>query len=166
MYWMQGAEERRLRRMSNTPQGGAIEGNAADDALMVDQGLDAGWTPVGLSDSMPAQDERVFCLTADTRRQTQTKSLFCSADPPASPERSQPVRLGQSLAVPGGWRAGLPNKTLHPADAGKRSHLLYVLRTRSEFLGSDVFARSEASGFLLFSTSRGFENHHRCECVT
>ena len=35
---MQGAEERRLRRMSNTPQGGAIEGNAADDALMVDQG--------------------------------------------------------------------------------------------------------------------------------
>jgi len=36
---MQGAEERRLRRMSNTPQGGAIEGNAADDALMVDQGL-------------------------------------------------------------------------------------------------------------------------------
>jgi len=35
---MQGAEERRLRRMSNTPQGGAIEGNAADDALMADQG--------------------------------------------------------------------------------------------------------------------------------
>jgi hypothetical protein len=28
----------RLNRMSNTPQGGAIEGNAADDALMVDQG--------------------------------------------------------------------------------------------------------------------------------
>jgi hypothetical protein len=24
--------------MSNTPQGGEIEGNAADDALMVDQG--------------------------------------------------------------------------------------------------------------------------------
>jgi hypothetical protein len=35
---MQGAEERRLRRMSNTPQGEAIEGNAADDTLMVDQG--------------------------------------------------------------------------------------------------------------------------------
>jgi len=35
---MQGAEERRLRRMSNTPQGEAIEGNAADDALMADQG--------------------------------------------------------------------------------------------------------------------------------
>jgi hypothetical protein len=36
---MQGAEERQLRRMkrSNTPQGGVIEGNAADDALMVDQ---------------------------------------------------------------------------------------------------------------------------------
>ena len=34
---MQGAKERRLRRMSNTPQGGAIEGNAADDALLVDQ---------------------------------------------------------------------------------------------------------------------------------
>jgi hypothetical protein len=32
---MQGAEERRLRRMGNTPQGGAIEGNAADDALFV-----------------------------------------------------------------------------------------------------------------------------------
>jgi hypothetical protein len=34
-----GAEERRLRRISNTPQGEAIEGNAADDTLMVDQGL-------------------------------------------------------------------------------------------------------------------------------
>jgi hypothetical protein len=32
---MQGAEERRLRRMGNTPQGGAIEGNAADDVLLV-----------------------------------------------------------------------------------------------------------------------------------
>jgi len=36
---MQGAEERRFRRMNFTPQGGAIEGNAADDILMVDQGL-------------------------------------------------------------------------------------------------------------------------------
>ena len=37
---MQGAEERRLNRMGgNTPQGGAIEGNAADDALPVDQGI-------------------------------------------------------------------------------------------------------------------------------
>jgi len=35
---MQGAEECGLRRMSNTPQGEAIEGNAADDALMVEQG--------------------------------------------------------------------------------------------------------------------------------
>ncbi len=35
---MQGAEERRLRRMRNTLQGGALEGNAADDAWMVDQG--------------------------------------------------------------------------------------------------------------------------------
>jgi len=35
---MQGAEERRLRRMNYTPQGGAIEDNAADDILMVDQG--------------------------------------------------------------------------------------------------------------------------------
>jgi len=35
---MQGAEERRQRRMSNTPQGEATEGNAADDTLMVDQG--------------------------------------------------------------------------------------------------------------------------------
>jgi hypothetical protein len=34
---MQGAEEQRLRRMGNTLQGGAIEGNAADDALMVYQ---------------------------------------------------------------------------------------------------------------------------------
>ncbi len=33
---MQGTEERRLRRMSNTPQGGVIEGNAADDAFLVD----------------------------------------------------------------------------------------------------------------------------------
>jgi hypothetical protein len=35
---MEGAEECRLRRISNTPQGEAIEGNAADDTLMVDQG--------------------------------------------------------------------------------------------------------------------------------
>ena len=35
---MQGAEERQLRRINNTPQGEAIDGNAADDALMVDQG--------------------------------------------------------------------------------------------------------------------------------
>ena len=35
---MQGAEERRLKRMSNTLQGGASDGNAADGALMVDQG--------------------------------------------------------------------------------------------------------------------------------
>jgi len=35
---MQGAEERRLRRMNYTPQGGAIEGNAADDIFLVDQG--------------------------------------------------------------------------------------------------------------------------------
>ena len=46
---MQGAEERRLNRMGQygarppargayAPEGGAIEGNAADDALMVDQG--------------------------------------------------------------------------------------------------------------------------------
>jgi len=32
---MQGAEERRLRRMTNTPQRGANEGNTADDALPV-----------------------------------------------------------------------------------------------------------------------------------
>jgi hypothetical protein len=32
---MQGDEERRLRRMVNTPQGGAIEGNAADNTLLV-----------------------------------------------------------------------------------------------------------------------------------
>jgi hypothetical protein len=38
---MQGAEERPLRRISNTPQGEAIEGNAADDALMVDQGKES-----------------------------------------------------------------------------------------------------------------------------
>ena len=35
---MEGAKERRLRRIVNTPQAGAIEGNAADDALMVNQG--------------------------------------------------------------------------------------------------------------------------------
>jgi hypothetical protein len=32
------AKERRLSRMNNTSQGGATEGNATDDALMVDQG--------------------------------------------------------------------------------------------------------------------------------
>ena len=36
---MQGAEERRLRRMVNTPQGEASEGNTADDAFMIDQGF-------------------------------------------------------------------------------------------------------------------------------
>ncbi len=36
---MQGAKERRLRRTNSTPQGEAIEGNTADDALMVDQGF-------------------------------------------------------------------------------------------------------------------------------
>ena len=35
---MQGAEERRVRRMNFTPQGGAIEDNAADDIFMVNQG--------------------------------------------------------------------------------------------------------------------------------
>jgi hypothetical protein len=35
---MQGAEDRRMRRISNTPQGGVIEGNTADVILMVDQG--------------------------------------------------------------------------------------------------------------------------------
>jgi hypothetical protein len=33
-----GDKERRVRRMKNTPQGGATEGNTADDTLMVDQG--------------------------------------------------------------------------------------------------------------------------------
>ncbi|MBN2061448.1 MAG: hypothetical protein JW882_13635 [Deltaproteobacteria bacterium] len=35
---MQDAKEGRLRRISDTPQEGAIAGNAADGALMVDQG--------------------------------------------------------------------------------------------------------------------------------
>jgi hypothetical protein len=35
---MQGAKERRLSRINNTTQGEASEDNAADDALMVDQG--------------------------------------------------------------------------------------------------------------------------------
>jgi hypothetical protein len=41
---MQGAEERRVRRIGHTPQGGASEGNAADDILMVDQGKRSGLT--------------------------------------------------------------------------------------------------------------------------
>jgi hypothetical protein len=36
---MQGAEERRESRINHTSQGGAIEGNAAEDTLMVDQGV-------------------------------------------------------------------------------------------------------------------------------
>jgi hypothetical protein len=35
---MQGTEKRRLRRIGHTPQGGASEGNAADDILTVDEG--------------------------------------------------------------------------------------------------------------------------------
>ena len=38
---MLDAEEWGLRRISNTPQGRAIEGNTADDILMVDQGWPA-----------------------------------------------------------------------------------------------------------------------------
>jgi hypothetical protein len=34
---MQGDEERRLRRISDTSQGEAIEGNAADDTLLASQ---------------------------------------------------------------------------------------------------------------------------------
>jgi hypothetical protein len=34
---MQGTEGCRLRRIRNTPQGEAIESNAADDTLLVDQ---------------------------------------------------------------------------------------------------------------------------------
>ena len=45
---MLGAEERRLRRIDHTPQGGAIEGNAADDALMVNQGEDKALDKKGL----------------------------------------------------------------------------------------------------------------------
>jgi hypothetical protein len=37
--------------MSNTPQGGAIEGNAADDALMVDQGEAVTLTSTTILDS-------------------------------------------------------------------------------------------------------------------
>ena len=37
-YQMQGAEERRMRCINHTPQGGANKGNAAAGALMVDQG--------------------------------------------------------------------------------------------------------------------------------
>jgi len=54
---MQGAEERRLRRINHTSQGGTSEGNAADDTLMVAQSclpaagkgmmaLDVTWTEV------------------------------------------------------------------------------------------------------------------------
>ena len=39
---MQDAKERRLRRINNTPKGEATEGNAADDSLMVDQGITQG----------------------------------------------------------------------------------------------------------------------------
>jgi len=45
---MQGAEEKRLRRMSNTPQGGAIESNAADDALMGIRGSRKPWTETSM----------------------------------------------------------------------------------------------------------------------
>ncbi len=37
---MQGAEECRLRRINNTPQGEATEGNTADDSLMVVRTVD------------------------------------------------------------------------------------------------------------------------------
>jgi hypothetical protein len=43
---MEGAEERRLRHISHTSQGGATEGNAADGALLVDQGWPAQLTGI------------------------------------------------------------------------------------------------------------------------
>jgi hypothetical protein len=51
---MQDAKERRLRRISNTPQGEATEGNTADDTLMVDQGV------FGLTNSVIRADIRHF----------------------------------------------------------------------------------------------------------
>ena len=44
---MQGAEECRLRHTNSMPQGETIEGNTADDTLMVDQGVTSPLDPRG-----------------------------------------------------------------------------------------------------------------------
>ena len=45
-------KERRLRRTKGTPQGEATEGNAADDTLMVDQGLETALLMIEKWDNM------------------------------------------------------------------------------------------------------------------
>jgi hypothetical protein len=72
---MQGDEERRLRCISNTPQGEAIDGNAADDALMVDQGNTFQYIVKGLKKKPP----RMPCPFTHTREaaiSTAPTSLF------------------------------------------------------------------------------------------
>ena len=68
---MQGAEERRLRRINNTLQGEATEGNTADDSLMVDQGdrvlLDIQANP--LLYSPPKKELLISSTTAAARYQ-------------------------------------------------------------------------------------------------
>jgi len=55
-----GAEERRLSRMNNTSQGGAIEGTAADDTSMVDQGAAPTFFPT--AGDNPNEFENQFTL--------------------------------------------------------------------------------------------------------
>ena len=65
---MQGAEERRLRRISNTPQGEATEGNTADDSLMVDQGSQSKGGDHETSAQPKAQEGRQECFLSPLRR--------------------------------------------------------------------------------------------------
>jgi hypothetical protein len=66
-----------------------------------------------------------------SHRPTQTDAdYFCPVDPPTAPERSQPVRLGQSLSVPGGWRAGLPGQNPCSLSRKKESVLYFARRAR------------------------------------
>jgi hypothetical protein len=55
--------------MSNTPQGEASEGNAADDTLMVDQG---GWHPL---DGYQGQGRRRARIALDPARSVSYKSI-------------------------------------------------------------------------------------------
>ena len=70
---MQGAEDRRLRRMNYTPQGGEIEGNAADDILMVDQGSHS-----EVSRSLPEHLNTITRRRSSIRFFPVAKALICS----------------------------------------------------------------------------------------
>ena len=66
---------------SNTPQGGAIEGNAADDALMVDQGQGKSLPslPFMMYDGLVSQETGLFCRDSGARERAMAKEKTSEA---------------------------------------------------------------------------------------